>query len=64
MSYRPPFFILFFEQKTKLFQAARRTAAISHQVWPAPHLPPRNEWPTCSCLSLPNNLFILVSNKD
>jgi len=32
MSYRPPFFILFFEQKTKLFQAARRTAAISHQA--------------------------------
>jgi len=71
MSYRPPFFILFFEQKTKLFRAAKRTAAISHQpsaishqAWAAPHLPPRNEWPTCSCLSLPNNLFILVSNKD
>jgi hypothetical protein len=31
MSYRPPFFILFFEQKTKLFRAAKRTAAISHQ---------------------------------
>jgi hypothetical protein len=32
MSYRPPFFILFFEQKTKLFQAAKRTAAISPQA--------------------------------
>jgi len=56
---------------SKLFQGAKRTAAISHQpsglrpqAWPTPHLPPRNEWPTCSCLSLPNNLFILISNKD